>query len=151
DPVALYRPRVPIDWEKPAVARPGDLARQRRGERRHHATAAAAGSAEHPAREHLLLPQDGVTVLVTGACGNVGRYTVDAFLEAGARVRAMVHVQDEVRRWTTRDVEIVRADVRVPETLRAALRDTSVVVPLAYIIPPLAFEQPEEARRVNVD
>src|SRR5262249_3288033 len=141
----------PVDRQAEPVARCGDVARQRRGSRRHHAPAAAAGSAEDPAREHLLLPQDGVTVLVTGAFGNVGRYTVDALLDAGAEVRAMAHEQDDARRWKNRGVDIVRADLCVPETLRAAVRGASVVVHLAYVIPPRALEHPEEARRVNVD
>ena len=92
-----------------------------------------------------------MTVLVTGAFGNVGRYTVDALLEAGAEVRAMAHEQDDGHRWKNRGVEIVRADLRAPETLRAAVQGARVVIHLAYIIPPRALEQPKEARRVNVD
>lgn len=92
-----------------------------------------------------------MTVLVTGAFGNVGRYTVDALLDAGAEVRAMAHEHVDARRWKNRGVEIVRADVRAPETLRAAVRGADVVIHLAYVIPPLALEQPDAARRVNVD
>lgn len=94
-----------------------------------------------------------MTVLVTGAFGNVGAATVEALLAAGHRVRAL-RFGDEARalarRWRGR-VEIVAGDVRVPATLAAAVRGVDVVVHLAYVIPPACLERPDEARRTNVD
>jgi len=94
-------------------------------------------------------------VLVTGAFGNIGRHTVDSLLEAGHRVRAMVHESDVdqrelQRRWGTR-VEVVHADLTAPATLTAAVKGAEVVVHLAFMIPPECLEKPELARRTNVD
>ena len=54
------------------------------------------------------------------------------------------------RRWRGR-VDVVAGDVRAPETLAAAVRGADVVVHLAYVIPPACLENPQAARRTNVD
>lgn len=94
-----------------------------------------------------------VTVLVTGAFGNIGAATVEALLAAGHRVRALRFAGEGralARRWRGR-VEIVDGDVRAPETLAPALRGVDVVVHLAFVIPPACLERPAAARRTNVD
>ena len=92
-------------------------------------------------------------ILVTGAFGNIGRFTVDALLQAGQSVRAMALGAPDgklTKDWGSR-VEVVRADVTRPETLVPAVRGVDRVLHLAYVIPPRCLEQPEESRRVNVD
>ena len=94
-----------------------------------------------------------MTVLVTGAFGNLGAATVEALLGEGGRVRALRFCREGralARRWRGR-VEIVDGDVRAPETLASAVRGVDVVVHLAYVIPPACLERPGEARRTNVD
>lgn len=94
-----------------------------------------------------------MTVLVTGAFGNLGAATVEALLADGRRVRALRFGGEGAalaRRWRGR-VEVVDGDVRAPETLARAVRGVDVVVHLAYVIPPACLEQPDEARRTNVD
>jgi nucleoside-diphosphate-sugar epimerase len=93
-------------------------------------------------------------VLVTGAFGNIGSHTVDALVAAGATVRALRFAGerlDPARRARWAGVEIVDGDVREPATLVPAVQGVDAVVHLAYMIPPAALEQPEAARRVNVD
>ena len=92
-------------------------------------------------------------ILVTGAFGNIGRHTVDALLPLGHTIRLMAHRPPDSRltkAWGGR-VEVVRADLTRPETLAAAVREVDRVIHLAFVIPPLCLEQPEQSRRVNVD
>ena len=91
---------------------------------------------------------------VTGAFGNIGRNTVDALLDKGHRVRALSYeaARDRalVRRWSSR-VEVVSGDVRDLSKMSRAMEGQDVVVHLAFVIPPLAHEQPELARTVNME
>jgi uncharacterized protein YbjT (DUF2867 family) len=61
-------------------------------------------------------------ILVTGATGYIGGRLVPALLDAGYQVRVLVRDPDrlEGRIWLS-DVEVVKGDVLVPETLPAAL------------------------------
>jgi nucleoside-diphosphate-sugar epimerase len=93
-------------------------------------------------------------VLVTGALGNVGSYTVDALLEEGHDVMAFDLESPRARRLASRldpRVKLVFGDVTSPASLGAALRGVDAVVHLAAILPPRVDEAPALARRVNVD
>jgi len=93
-------------------------------------------------------------VLVTGALGNVGRYTVDALLEEGHEIVAFDLASPRARtaaRQLGRGVRTVWGDVTQPGSLDAALEGVDAVVHLAAIIPPHVDKAPELARRVNVD
>lgn len=91
-------------------------------------------------------------VLVTGAFGNIGRNVVAQLLERGYRVRATSIAPRDARiaaTWSGR-VEVVRGDVRDRAMMDSALRGVRTVIHLAYVIPPLAHENPELAKSVNV-
>ncbi|MBB4929746.1 uncharacterized protein YbjT (DUF2867 family) [Lipingzhangella halophila] len=60
-----------------------------------------------------------MTVLVTGATGNVGRLVTDRLLAAGVRVRAMTRTPAAAR--LPGGVEVVRGDLTAPDTLPPAL------------------------------
>lgn len=60
-----------------------------------------------------------MTYLVTGATGKAGRQVVEHLLRAGERVRALT--RDPLRADLPTDVEVVRGDLTVPETLPPAL------------------------------
>jgi uncharacterized protein YbjT (DUF2867 family) len=60
-----------------------------------------------------------MTILVTGAAGNVGRYVVDYLVQAGQRVRAMT--RDPENTNFPEGVEVVYGDLTVPATLGPAL------------------------------
>lgn len=60
-----------------------------------------------------------MTILVTGATGKVGRNVVTGLLDAGRTVRAIS--RSPQRAGLPEDVEVLRADLADPATLRAAL------------------------------
>jgi nucleoside-diphosphate-sugar epimerase len=93
-------------------------------------------------------------VLVTGALGNVGRYTVDALLEEGHDVVAFDLESPRARKAATQfdeHVRVVWGDMNDPASLAAALAGVDAVVHLAAILPPHVDKAPDLARRVNVD
>lgn len=63
---------------------------------------------------------DQRTVPVTGATGRVGRHVVDGLRTTGVSVRALV--RSPVTAGLPADVEIVRGDLRQPDTVAAAAR-----------------------------
>ena len=71
-------------------------------------------------------------VVVTGAAGFIGNVLVRELLRRGARVRAVVN--QRTAPLDGLDVEIVRADVRQPETLRAAFEGAALVFHTVAII-----------------
>lgn len=68
------------------------------------------------------------TVLITGANGFVGSHTVDRFLAAGWRVRALVRSTSDLR-WLDPDrIELVRGEVTDPDSLGEAVRGVDTIV-----------------------
>ena len=93
-------------------------------------------------------------VLVTGALGNVGSYTVDALLEDGHVVAAFDVESPGTRKLASRldpRVDVVWGDITDPASIHAALEGVDAVVHLAGIIPPKVDRAPDLARRINVD
>jgi dTDP-L-rhamnose 4-epimerase len=76
-------------------------------------------------------------VLVTGGAGFIGSHTVDRLLATGARVRVLDNLHPQVHPGGARpahlpaDAELVVADVRDLDAMRAAVRGISHVVHLA--------------------
>jgi nucleoside-diphosphate-sugar epimerase len=97
------------------------------------------------------------TVLVTGAFGNVGRYTVRRLLEQGLRVVA-TDIRSEKTEAVAADLAasdlIVRwLDLRDGDAVRALVAEVApyAVLHLAAVIPPMTYANPKLARAVNVD
>src|SRR5262245_9477586 len=91
-------------------------------------------------------------VLLTGALGNVGLYTVDALLEEGHYVIAFDLESPRARKLVSGldpRVRLVWGDITDAASLGTALEDVDAVVHLAAIVAP--DKAPELARRVNVD
>ncbi len=95
-------------------------------------------------------------VLVTGGAGYIGCVLVPALLEAGHEVRVL----DSLRKGglgllaslSNSKLELVRGDIRDPDTVKKALRDADVVIHLAAIVGyPACAKDPWLARTTNVD
>ena len=74
-------------------------------------------------------------ILVTGASGNVGRQVVHQLRATGARFRAMS--RNPAAAGLAPQVEVVRGDLTVPETLDPCLEDVDTVF-LVWVAPPAA-------------
>jgi uncharacterized protein YbjT (DUF2867 family) len=72
-----------------------------------------------------------MTILVTGATGNVGRYVVDNLLAVGMPVRALT--RNPHKAGLPAHVEVVQGDLSVPETLPPALEGIESI----YLLPVL--------------
>ena len=72
-------------------------------------------------------------ILVIGSTGNVGRHVVGQLAATGARFRAMTRNPDSA--GLPRQVEVVRGDLTVPETLDRCLQDIDTVF-LVWVAPP---------------
>ncbi|MDQ0946494.1 uncharacterized protein YbjT (DUF2867 family) [Streptomyces phaeochromogenes] len=88
-----------------------------------------------------------MTLLVTGARGNVGGAVLEALLAAGAPVRAMSRTPQYGQFPDT--VEMVRADLTAPESFPQALRGVSKV--FLYAHPVTALDFAAAARDMGVE
>jgi uncharacterized protein YbjT (DUF2867 family) len=86
--------------------------------------------------------QQGSSILVTGATGNTGRAIVDALVERGAPVRAMVRA-DADRGKLPAGVEVVVADFNETAAIAAALEGAE----RAYLVTPSSAEAEEQQKR----
>ncbi len=77
--------------------------------------------------------QRGDRVLVTGAAGFIGSAVTRALLERGAEVAAMAEPAAYTANLDGLDVEVLRADVRDPDTLRKAVAGSRFVVHAAAL------------------
>ncbi len=73
-----------------------------------------------------------MTVVVTGACGHIGTNLVRTLIDSGRPVRSLVHVHN--RGIDGLDTELVKGDIRDPESLYRAFRDAEIVYHLAACI-----------------
>jgi UDP-glucose 4-epimerase len=86
-----------------------------------------------------------VTILLTGATGNVGSHVLPELLRRGHRVRALVRGRNRPA-----GAEITRGDLTDPAAVLAAADGVDTVIHLAAMIPPRSDEHPDLAREVNV-
>ena len=99
------------------------------------------------------------TVLVTGAGGFIGSHLVDALLERGDTVRAMVRYSstgswgwlERYARDTPAGLEILATDIRDPFSVSGAVRGCSLVFHLASLIAiPYSYHAPASYVDTNV-
>jgi len=96
-----------------------------------------------------------VKISVTGGAGYIGGLVVDELLSAGHEVRVLdvlLHGQEDIAAGlTTRDVELIRGDIRDPDARRQALEGADAVVHLAAIVgDPACARDPDLSNEVNV-
>jgi uncharacterized protein YbjT (DUF2867 family) len=73
-----------------------------------------------------------MTILVTGATGNIGRNVVEQLLRRGAEVRALV--RDPAKAGLPAGVEVVQGDLLDVDALRAAMADVSTLFLLNGVV-----------------
>jgi len=92
-------------------------------------------------------------VLITGGAGRLGITVCKAFLHEGFQVRVFdldtPNNLKSVQRLNEK-AEVMWGDVTQPDSVRKALDDIDAVVHMAGILPPVAYEKPELAAKVNV-
>jgi uncharacterized protein YbjT (DUF2867 family) len=74
-----------------------------------------------------------MTILVTGASGNVGRQVVEQLVKRGADVRALV--RDPAKVEFPANVTVVQGDLLDPDSLRGAFSDVSTMFLLNAVVP----------------
>ncbi len=91
-----------------------------------------------------------MTILVTGATGNIGRCVVDRLVDAGQRVRAMTRDPRAAR--LAAGVEVVQGDFERPETWSEALGGVERVYlfPFAYVVPESGISFVDQAVKAGV-
>jgi len=92
-------------------------------------------------------------VLITGGAGRLGITICKAFLKDGFQVRVF-DLDTPVNRKSIKRLkdraEIMWGDVTQPDSVRRALEGIDAVVHMAGILPPVAYEKPALAAKVNV-
>ena len=92
-------------------------------------------------------------VLITGGAGRLGITVCKAFLHDGFQVRVFDLNTDVNRKSIKRlkgKAEVIWGDITKPDSVKKALEEVDAVVHMAGILPPLAYEKPELAAKVNV-
>ena len=92
-------------------------------------------------------------VLVTGGAGRLGITVCQTLLRGGFQVR--VFDLDTARnRRSVKELagkaEILWGDITRPDSVRRAMAEVDIVVHMAAILPPVAYQKPELAAAVNV-
>lgn len=92
-------------------------------------------------------------VLLTGALGNIGEYTLRALLEEGHEVTAFELDSPTARKRVAAldgRVKVLWGDITNLSSVQAAVSDVDAVIHLAGLVPPNVARNPDLARRVNV-
>ena len=93
-------------------------------------------------------------VLVTGGAGGLGINVCKLLIETEYEVR-IFDLQNTRNLKNVQEVEnhteVFWGDITQPESIKRALDQIDIVIHMAAIIPPLALQQPDLAKRVNVD
>lgn len=101
----------------------------------------------------------GKKTLVTGAAGFIGSHLVETLVEAGHDVRAFVRYNgrddrghlDRLPAQITNSIEIIRGDLKDPESVRKAVRGQEWVLHLGALIAiPYSYQNPLDVVQTNV-
>lgn len=98
-------------------------------------------------------------VLVTGACGFIGSHLVERLVEEGCDVKAFVYYNsfnswgwiDSLKKERLRKIKVFSGDVRDPNGVRSAVKETQVVFHLAALIGiPFSYHSPDSYVDTNI-
>ena len=93
-------------------------------------------------------------VLVTGGAGGLGINVCSLLMQTGYKVRILDLQTNRNLKSIQKikdSVEVYWGDITKPESIKRSLDQIDIVVHMAAILPPLALQLPELAKRVNVD
>jgi UDP-glucose 4-epimerase len=95
-----------------------------------------------------------LNILLTGAFGSVGRFTLRELLKKGCKVRvielktpANIKIYNEFKK----DIEIIWGDITSKTDVEEAVAGQDAVIHLAFVIPPLSEEKPNRTWEINVE
>ncbi len=84
---------------------------------------------EKPQKEKAPKPQRTGIILVAGATGGVGKRVVKKLLEKNYQIRALVRDSKRAKEILGDQIEIIEADITIPETLNEnVMKDISAVI-----------------------
>lgn len=100
-----------------------------------------------------------MNILLTGAFGNVGIYTLKNLLEMGHSIRILelnnkknVKILKDIRRsYPNREPDIIWGDITDGETVRNAVSGQDIIIHQAFVIPSLSEEKPNWSWEINVE
>ena len=90
-------------------------------------------------------------VLVTGGAGSMGRLVTEKLISKGFIVKIFDLPSANYDGFDPKKTEIIKGDLNNESDLLSGISDVDSVVHLAAILPPLANENEELAKKVNVD
>jgi len=97
--------------------------------------------------------ENNMRVLITGGAGRLGINIDRAFIKNGFNVRVF-DLNTPLNRKSIKRLggkaEVYWGDITQPDSVHKALEGIDAVVHMAGILPPVAYEKPELAERVNV-
>lgn len=98
-------------------------------------------------------------VLVTGSCGFIGSHLVERLLKENCKIKAFVFYNsfnswgwlDKLSKSVLNRIEILAGDVRDPNFVRRAVKDTDIVFHLAALIGiPFSYHSPDSYVDTNI-
>ncbi|MCH2177121.1 MAG: NAD(P)-dependent oxidoreductase [Lentisphaeria bacterium] len=92
------------------------------------------------------------TILVTGACGNIGQNVLSALANKDCKIKVL-DLGNPVNKKVAEsypDIEFCWGDITDAAAVQMALQGVNTVLHLIGIIPPMSESHPELARKVNV-
>jgi len=97
-------------------------------------------------------------VLITGAFGNVGIYTLKNLLARRHQVRVLelknrknLKILNDLQKKTGNDIDIIWGDITDHAVVKRAVSGQDIIIHQAFIIPDLSEERPNWAWEVNVE
>ena len=97
-------------------------------------------------------------ILITGAFGNVGLYTLKNLLNGGHKVRVLelknkrnLKILDDLQKNNTNSIDMMWGDITDIISLRRAVKGQDIIIHQAFIIPDLSEQKPNWAWEINVE
>ncbi|MES0341952.1 MAG: SDR family NAD(P)-dependent oxidoreductase, partial [Candidatus Humimicrobiaceae bacterium] len=97
-------------------------------------------------------------ILITGAFGNVGLYTLKSLLNGGHKVRVLelknkrnLKILDDLQKNNANSIEMMWGDITDIISLRRAVKGQDIIIHQAFIIPDLSEQKPNWAWEINVE